>query len=106
RLGRYLAAKNYYAAAPALPAAGKPAPEPAFPDGIACTGVLYKDSGIVPARLLIGTAPALQRDPRNCLNHAFHGGALYRGGQHDKALAALTEAARLHGKPSPLTHNL
>jgi Flp pilus assembly protein TadD len=75
-------------------------------DGIACTGVLYKDSGIAPERLLIGTSRALAGDPTNWLNHAFYGGALFRKGEHAKALAALTEATRLHGKPSPLTHNL
>ena len=80
--------------------------EPTFPDGIACTGVLYMDSGIAPARLLIGTARAMEGDPSNWLNHAFHGGALYRSGEHAKALAALTRAVELHGKPSPLTHNL
>jgi hypothetical protein len=80
--------------------------EPAFPDGIACTGVLYKESGIAPERLLIGTSRALAGDPTNWLNHAFHGGALFRKREHAKALAALTEAARLHGKPSPLTHSL
>jgi tetratricopeptide (TPR) repeat protein len=124
----YLAAKNYYGGAPheaatlagwlgtaaqppgllpGLPALVKTSfHEPTFPDGIACTGVLYKDSGIAPERLLIGTSLALAGDASNWLNHAFHGGALFRKGEHAKALAALTEAARLHGKPSPLTHNL
>jgi WD40 repeat protein len=127
RLARYLAGKNYYANEPrqsvnvagwlgtasdplsllaGLPARVRtPFHEPSFPDGIACTGVLYKDSNIAPARLLIGTSRALQGDPSNWLNHAFHGGALYRNGEHAKALAELTEAVRLHGKPSPLTHN-
>jgi hypothetical protein len=80
--------------------------EPPFPDAIACTGVLYKDSGIAPARLLIGTSRALEGDPQSWLNHAFHGGALYRNGEHAKALAALTRAVELRGKPSPLTHHL
>jgi tetratricopeptide (TPR) repeat protein len=128
RLGRYLAAKNYYAnepkdaatltgwlgtvaqppgLLPGLPALVKtPSHEPTFPDGIACSGVLCKDRGIAPARLLIGTSRALAGDPNNWLNHAFHGGALFRKGEHAKALTALSEAARLHGKPSPLTHNL
>jgi hypothetical protein len=127
RLARYLAGKNYYANEPrqsvnvagwfgtapdllsllaGLPARVRtPFHEPTFPDGIACAGVLYKDSDIAPARLLIGTSRALQGDPSNWLNHAFHGGALYRNGEHAKALAELTEAVRLHGKPSPLTHN-
>ncbi len=78
RLGRYFAGKNHFAAAPqeasglagwlatgpqrlnllaGLPVAVQtPFHELTFPDGIACTGVLYKDSGIAPARLLIGTA--------------------------------------------------
>jgi hypothetical protein len=35
---------------PGLPVYIKtPFQEPTFPDGIACTGVLYKDSGIAPA---------------------------------------------------------
>jgi hypothetical protein len=101
-LGRYLAAKNYYATAPkeAATLAGW------FPDGIACTGVLYKDSGIAPARLLLGTARALEGDPTSWLNHALHGGALFRNGRHAEALAALTQAAAMHGKASPLTHHL
>jgi WD40 repeat protein/serine/threonine protein kinase len=103
RLGRYLAARNYYATAPQE---GSKRHGPAFPDGVACTGVLYKASGIAPARLLVGTARAVRDDPGNWLNHAFHGGALYRCGQHDKALAELSEAVRLHGQPGPLTHNL
>ena len=129
RVGRYLAAKNYYAARPnatatlsgwlasgmsrmpallpGLPVAVKPSlREPAFPDGIASTGVLYNDSGIPPARLLISTARAVRDDPTNWRNHAFHGGALYRAGEPAKALPELTEAARLLGAPSPLTHNL
>jgi WD40 repeat protein/serine/threonine protein kinase len=128
RLGRYLAATNYHASevnqvairagwpatggsSPAwllgLPFALSPAVrDPAFPDGIACTGVLYKYSCIAPARLLVGTAGAVRDDPSNWLNHAFHGGAFYRNGEHAKALAELTEAVRLHGTPCPLTHNL
>jgi WD40 repeat protein/serine/threonine protein kinase len=128
RLGRYLAAKQHYAGGPkeaaglagwvataaqppgllpGLPAAVKtPLHAPTFPDGIACTGVLCKDSGIAPKRLLIGTARALEGDPSSWLNRAFHGGALYRNGAHAEALAELTEAARLYGKPSPLTHHL
>jgi hypothetical protein len=128
RLGRYLAGKNYYAAEskqsamltgwlaaggsglgllPGLPIAVGPAlREPAFADSPACTSVLYKDSGIAPARLLVSTADAVRDDPSNWLNRAFHGGALYRTGEYAKALAELTEAVRLHGKPSPLTHNL
>jgi hypothetical protein len=127
RLARYLAGKDYYANEPRQSAsvagwlgtasdplsllAGLPARvrtpfhEPTFPDGIACTGVLYKHSNIAPTRLLIGTSRALQGDPSNWLNHVFHGGALYRNGEHAKALAELTEAVRLHGKPGPLTHN-
>jgi hypothetical protein len=105
RLGRYLAAKSYYAANP-KDEVKPPFIAPTFSDGIACTGVLYKDSGITPARLLIGTSRALAGDPANWLNHAFHGGALLRSGEHAKALAELTEAVKLHGKPSPLTHNL
>jgi WD domain, G-beta repeat len=89
-----------------LVAVNTPFHEAAFPDDIACTGVLYKDSGIAPARLLIGISRALAGDPANWLNHAFHGGALFRNGEHAKALAALNEAVRLRGKPSPLTHNL
>jgi hypothetical protein len=100
RLGRYLAGKSYYAAEPKL------THEPPFADGLACTGVLYKQSSIAPARLLLGTARAVKEDASNWLNHAFHGGALYRTGEYAKALAELTEAVRLHGKPSPLTHNL
>jgi hypothetical protein len=128
RLARYLAGKNYYANEPreSVSVAGwfgaapdrlsllaglpgrvrTPFHEPTFPDGIACTGVLYKDSNIAPARLLIGTSRALQGDPTSWLNHAFHGGAFFRNGEHARALAALTEATKLHGKPSPLTHNL
>ena len=79
---------------------------PTFPDGIACTGVLYKDSSIAPERLMIGTSRALAGDPSNWLNHAFHGGALFRKGEHAKSLAALDRAVTLHGKPGPLTHNL
>jgi hypothetical protein len=79
---------------------------PDFADGIACTGVLYKDSGIAPARILIGTTRALEGDPTNWLNHAFHGGALYRNGEYAKAQAALTRAVELDGKPSPLTSHL
>jgi tetratricopeptide (TPR) repeat protein len=105
RLGRYLAAKNYYAANP-KDEVKPPFSDPTFPDGIACTGVLYKDSGIAPARLLIGTSRALEGDPANWLNHSFHGGALFRNGENAKALAALTRAAELHGKPSSLTDNL
>jgi tetratricopeptide (TPR) repeat protein len=105
RLGRYLAAKSYYAAKP-KDEVKPPFNAPTFADGIACAGVLYKDSGIAPARLLIGTSRALEGDPANWLNHAFHGGALFRNGENAKALAALTEAAKLRGKPSPLTHNL
>jgi WD40 repeat protein len=126
RLGRYLAAKNNYATGPneaatlagwlgttaqspgllaALPFAVKtPFREPTFPDGITCTGILYKDSGIAAGRLLLGTARALEGDPSSWLNHAFHGGALLRNGEHAKALAALSRAVDLHGKPSPLTH--
>jgi WD40 repeat protein/serine/threonine protein kinase len=127
RLARYLAGKSYCANEPreSVSVAGwfgtapdrfsllaglsvhlrTPFHEPTFPDGIACTGVLYKESNIAPARLLIGTSRALQGDSSNWLNHAFHGGALYRNGEHAKAIAELTEAVRLHGKPSPLTHN-
>jgi tetratricopeptide (TPR) repeat protein len=105
RLGRYLAAQTYYAANP-KDEVKPPFSTPTFPDGIACTGVLYKDSGIAPARPLIGTARALEGDPSNWLNHAFHGGALFRNGEHAKALAALNRAVELHGRPSPLTHNL
>jgi hypothetical protein len=105
RLGRYLAAKTYYAANP-KDEVKPPFSDPTFPDGIACTGVLCKDSGIAPARLLIGTSRALEGDPANWLNHAFHGGALFRNGEHAKAVAALNEAVKLHGKPSPLTHCL
>jgi WD40 repeat protein len=128
RLGRYLAAKNYYATEPKEAATlvgwlgtaaqppgllpGLPAVvkthfhEPTFPDGIACTGVLCKESSIAPARLLIGTSRALQGDSTRWLNHAFHGGALLRSGEHAKALAALNEAIERHGKPHPLTHSL
>ncbi len=128
RLGRYLAAKNCYAAEPkqvarlagwlgtgpqypgvlaGLPVAVKtPFHEPTFPDGIACTGVLYRDSGIAPARLLIGTARAHHADSSHWLNRAFHGGALFRNGEHARAVAALNDAAKLHGKASPLTHCL
>jgi tetratricopeptide (TPR) repeat protein len=92
---------------PALPSlVTTPFHEPIFPDSIACTGVLYKDSGIAPARLLIGTSRALAGEPSNWLNHAFHGGALLRNGEYAKALAALNEAVRLNNKPSQLTHNL
>jgi tetratricopeptide (TPR) repeat protein len=105
RLGRYLAAKTYYAADP-KDEVKPPFSASTFPDGIACTGVLCKDSGIAPERLRIGTSRALAGDPANWRNHAFNGGALFRKGEHAKALAALTEAARLHGKPSPLTHDL
>jgi hypothetical protein len=83
-----------------------PLHEPTFPDGIACTGVLYKDSNIPPARLLIGTSRALEGDPASWQNHAFHGGALLRSGEHARALEALNKAIALHGKPHPLTHNL
>jgi hypothetical protein len=100
RLGRYLAGKSFHAAGPQAER------EPPFPDGLACTGVLYQDSGIVPARLLLGSARAVKEDPSNWLNHAFHGGALYRTGEYTKALAELTEAVRQHRKPSPLTQNL
>ena len=68
--------------------------------------MLYKDSGIDPKRLLIGTARAVDGDPASWQNHAFHGGALYRSGEFQKAQAALEKAAALHGKPHPLTHNL
>jgi hypothetical protein len=128
RLGRYLAAKQDDSAGrrEAAAVAGwlgsgperlslwsrmpvvlrTPFHESAFPDGIACTGVLSKDTGIAPARLLIGTSRALQADPHSWLNHAMHGGALYRNGEHARALAALTRAVELHGKPSPLTRHL
>jgi hypothetical protein len=128
RLGRYLASKNYYANEPREAArvagwfgtapdrlsllAGLPARvrtpfnEPTFPDGIACTGVLYKDSNIAPARLLIGTSLALNGDPASWQNHAFHGGALLRSGEHARAREALNKAIALHGKPHSLTHNL
>jgi hypothetical protein len=128
RLGRYLAGKHRYAAETneaaslaswlgtaserlsllaGLPVHVKtPLHAPSFPDGIACTGVLYKDSGIAPARLRIGTARALDGDPSSWLNHALHGGALYRNGEHAKALTALGRAVELHGKASPLTQNL
>ena len=128
RVGRYLASKSHYANSPrktarlagwlglapeprsllaGLPVHVKsPYHEPPFPDAIACTGVLYKDSGIAPARLLIGTSRALAGDPSNWLNHAFHGGALYRNGEPEKALTEFQQAVKLHGKPSPLTHNL
>jgi WD40 repeat protein/serine/threonine protein kinase len=127
-LGRYLAGKYCYASVPnhaarlagwtgaltqppgllaGLPACVRtPFDTPGFPDGVACTGVLYKDSGITPTRLRIGTARALEGDPANWLNHAFHGGALYRSGEHAKALGALARAVELHGTPHPLTHNL
>jgi hypothetical protein len=105
RLGRYLAGRNFHAAHKEL--ADGPAPGAlSFPDGIACTGVLYKDSSIAPARLAIGTERAVREAPASWFNHAFHGGALYRSGQNDKALAELNEAVRLNGKVSPLTHNL
>jgi hypothetical protein len=123
--GRYLAGKNHTLPAqrkrrrclgtgsrfpglfPGLTVAVKsPFHGPVFPDRIACTGVLDKDSGIAPARLLIGTSRAMKGDPNSWLNHAFHGGALFRNGDHAKALAALNRAVELHGKPSPLTHNL
>jgi Tfp pilus assembly protein PilF len=48
----------------------------------------------------------LAGDPSNWLNHAFHGGALYRNGEPEKALTEFQQAVKLHGKPSPLTHNL
>jgi hypothetical protein len=127
-VGRYLAVQHDHAAVPheaarlagwlatathvrgmlaGLPVAVRtPLHEPAFPDSVACTGILYKDSGIAPERLLTGTAPALQSDPASWLNHALHGGALYRNREYAKALNALTTAVALHGKPSPLTHNL
>jgi WD40 repeat protein len=97
-LGRFLAAQHYYAA--------EPHHRSALPDGIACAGVLYKDSGIAPARLLISTTRALAGDSPSWVHHALHGGALYRNGQHAEALAALKQAVKLHGKPSPLTHYL
>src|SRR5947208_10357492 len=59
-----------------------------------------------PARLLTGTTRALQGDPANWQNHAFHGGALLRNGEHARALESLNKAIALHGKPHPLTHNL
>ena len=80
--------------------------EPTFPDGIACTGVLYKDSNIAPARLLMGTSRTLQGDPINWENHAFHGSALLCNGEPAKALEALNKVIALHGKPHYLTHNL
>jgi hypothetical protein len=125
RVGSYLAAKRHEATSPdptPLPGwlrsglhglaavtpitVGTPWRPPSFPDGIACAGVLYNDSGIAPPRLLIGTSRALQGDSKNWLNHAFHGGALFRNGEYAKALAALNEAVSRNGKPSPLTHNL
>jgi len=54
--------------------------------------------------LLIGTSQAVKGDPANWLNHAFHGGALYRNGEHKQALTALQTAVKLHGQPHPLTH--
>jgi tetratricopeptide (TPR) repeat protein len=124
-LGRYLAAQQAAAAAPqqaatlagwlatashppgllpGLPfAVPTPLHEQRFPDGVACAGVLCKDSGIDPARLLIGTTRALEGDPNSWLNLALHGGALYRSGAYVKAQAALTRAAELRGKPCPLT---
>jgi Flp pilus assembly protein TadD len=36
----------------------------------------------------------------------IHGGALYRNGEHAKALDALYKAVTLHGKPNPLTQSL
>ena len=104
RLGRYLAVKSYYAANPE-DEVKPPFSESTFPDGIACTGVLCKESGIAPARLLFGTARALKGDPSNWRNHAFHGGAHYRRGEPATALTALTRAAELHRKPSPLAHD-
>ena len=124
RLGRYLAAKNTAGPKQAvelaanvglashLPGLFTVLPPlvktsihvPTFPDGIACAAVLYKDSTISPSRLLIGTARALEGDPTSWLTLAFHGGALLRNGKHAQALDVLTHAARLHGKPSPLTH--
>jgi hypothetical protein len=128
RLGRYLASKNHYASdrreaasvagwltkgpqpldwLGALPSEVRtPFHEPTFPDGIACTGVLHKASSIAPARLLIGTSRALRGDPTNWMNHAFHGGALLRNGEHARALESLRKAIALHGKPHPLTHYL
>jgi WD40 repeat protein/serine/threonine protein kinase len=128
RLGRYLAAQCHYdletkeivrdagwlGAAPerlcllcGAPALLKsPLDDPSFPDGITCAGVLHRDSGIAPARQLIGTTRALAGDPSNWLNHAFHGGALFRNGEYVRALAELNEAVRLHGKRSPLTDDL
>jgi hypothetical protein len=49
---------------------------------------------------------ALQGDLTGWLNQAVHGGALFRSGEHAKALAALSELIERHGKPRPLTHNL
>ena len=103
RLGRYLAARQHYAAA--VKDRG-PFDAPTFPDGIACTGVLYKASGIDPKRLLIGTERALRGDPASWQNHALHGGALYRNGKFAEARNALQKAIALHGKAHPLTHNL
>jgi WD40 repeat protein/serine/threonine protein kinase len=125
-LGRSLAARSYYSARESVSLAGwlGTAPDcagfwaglpvlvrtsthpPTFPDGMTCAGVLYKDSNIAPARLLIGTSRVLDGDGTNWLNRAFHGGALYRNGEHARALAELQAAAKLHGKPSPLTHHL
>jgi tetratricopeptide (TPR) repeat protein len=79
---------------------------PTFANGMACTGVLYKDTGIDPNRLLIGTERALGGDPANWQNHALHGGALYRNGKFPEAMVALQKAIALHGKAHPLTHNL
>jgi WD40 repeat protein len=127
-LGQYLRGQSYYVAGPreAASAGGwfatgpqplawlgglptgvrTPLHEPTFPDGVACTGVLYKESNIAPARLLIGTARALEGNPASWLNHAFHGGALYRNREYAKAQAALTRAVELRRQPSPLTHHL
>jgi sugar lactone lactonase YvrE len=128
RLGRYLAGQHHYAGAATqrasvaawlatgperlnllggLPVHVKtPFSAPTFPDGIACAGILYKDSNIDPRRLVIGTSRALDGDPTSWLNHAFHGGALYRNGELEKALLALNKAVALHGKPSVLGNNL
>jgi WD40 repeat protein/serine/threonine protein kinase len=107
RLAGWIAAASVPGLLAGLPTAlPTPFHEPTFPDGLTCAGILCKDSGIAPARLLLGTTRALEGDPASWLNHALHGGALYRSGRHAEARAALERAAELYGKPGPLTHQL
>jgi WD40 repeat protein len=51
-----------------------------------------------PGRVLPLAERAAAADPKSALHVSRHGAALYRAGEHKRAVARLNEAVRLHGK--------